>query len=255
MRLCQCQRRDATLRSKGILTAEAHAQVSTPPEQVGQRSTASNVAAQPGDIRHSTLLANICQASLVRVLERTDLLRPPQLSLTLPDLLEDLVPLLLALSFRLRDRELLQLLLDSLGLGHGVEQTGEESTLLAGHLSRRGIVGDGAVTHGPDVLGSVHHEVLVDGQTTTGVLLGRDLVHQVTDDRADGVTSGPDKKTVRNSLNLLRPIWLGDFGLDVLIGDLLDHGLCADRNLLFLERRLGVVDQLLGEHGKNLRGI
>lgn len=235
----------------GLLTAEAHAQVSTAPEEVGHGTTTGDVAAQPADVRNSALLSDVSHATLVRVLEGTNLLGSPQLLLAFADRVKDLVTLL-TLSLGLGIRQLLQLLLDSLGLGHGVEKTGKESTLLTGNLGGRGVVGNSTVTNGPDVLSAVHDEVLVHSKTTTRVLLGRELVHQIADNGANSVTGSPDQQTVGNTLDGLGSIRVGDHGLDVLVGDVLDHSLSADRDLLLLEGRFSVVDKLLGEHGKDV---
>ena len=40
---------------------------------------------------------------------------------------------------------------------------------------------------------------------------------------------------------------------DALFLHLLDHGLCQDLDLALLERRLGVLDELLAEHGQHGR--
>jgi hypothetical protein len=234
------------------LTAEAHAQVGTAPEQVGHGTTAGDVAAQPADIGHCALLADVGEGALVGVLEGTDLLVAAELLLALADLVEDLVALLVVLGQRLALGEVVELLLESLALGHGVEEAAEEGTLLAGDLGGGGVVGDGAVADGPDVVGAVHDEVFIDGEAAAGVGLGGELGHEVADDAADGVTGGPDEETVGDSFEFLGSVGSGDLGLDVLVGNLLDHGLGADGDRLLLEGRFGVVNQLLGEHGENV---
>lgn len=188
----------------------------------------------------------------MRVLEGADLLNTAELLLALTDLVEDAVPLVVVLGLRLDFGQMLQLLLNGLRLGHGVEHTGQEGTLLAGNLGGGGVVGDGAVTDGPHVLRAVDDQVLVHGKTAARVLLGGDLVHEVADDVADSVTGGPDEQTVGDSLQLLGAVGLGNLGLDKLIGDVLDHGLGADGDGFLLEGRFGVVNQLLGEHGKHV---
>ena len=240
------------LRERKPLTAKAHAQISTAPEKIGHGSTTGNVTTQPADVCHGTLLSDVSQATLVRVLEGTNLLNPAQLLLALPDLVENLVTVVVVLGLALDLGEPLQFLLDGLGLGHGVEQTGQESTFLAGNLGSGGVVGDGTVTNSPDVLCAVDDQVLVHGKTAARVLLSGDLAHEVTDDVADRVTGGPNQQTVRDCLNLLGTVRLGDLSLDLLVVNALDHSLGANGDGLLLEGRFGVVDQLLGEHGKHV---
>ena len=188
----------------------------------------------------------------MRVLEGTNLLGAAELLLALTDLIEDLVALLIGLDQGLLLGELGKLLLDLISLGHGVEEAGQEGTLLTGNLGGGSVVGDGTVTDGPDVVSTVHNQVLVDSETTARVSLSGELAHQVTDNGADGVTGGPDEKTVGDGLHALGSIGVGNLGLDVLVGDVLDHGLGADSDGLLLEGRLGVVNQLLGEHGQDV---
>lgn len=236
----------------GSLTAEAHAQVSTAPEKIGHGTTTCDVAAQPADVCNRTLLSDVRQTSLVGILEGTNLLGSAQLLLAFADLIENLVALLGALGLCLSLRQLLQVILDGLGLSHSVEETSKESTLLTSNLSSGGIVGDSAVTDGPNVLGTVDDQVFVNSETTARVLLGGKLAHKVPDNRADGVTGGPNQETVRDGFQFLGSVGLSDLSLDVLIGHVLDHGLGADGDSFLLEGRLGVVNKLLGEHGKHV---
>lgn len=148
--------------------------------------------------------------------------------------------------------ELADALLKDLGASHVVEETSQEVALLSGDLGGRGVSSDGAVTDSPDIAGTLDNEVLVHGKTAARVLLGRDAVHEVLDDGAHGVASGPDEETVGESNLLTGTIGFVDFGLDGLFGDLLDHGLGHDVNLLLLEGALRVLDQLLGEAGKDV---
>ena len=186
------------------------------------------------------------------VLEGVDALGPPQALLQLLDLVESLVASLLVGGLLLDLGELGELGLDLLSLGHLVEHAGEESALLSGNLGSGGVVGDGAVADGPDVFGTLDNKVLVDSETAARVLLGGDLVDQVLDERAHSVTGGPDEETVGDPLEHLLAIGAHGLGLNVLFCDVLDHGLCADVDGLLLEGLLGVVDQLLGEHGQDV---
>lgn len=234
------------------LTAEAHAQVGTTPEEVGQGATSGEVSGQPRDIGNSLLAANVCERALVRVLERSHLLDTSQTLLQVLDRSKGLVASLFARCLLLDIGQVGEFHFDVLSLGHLVEQTGEECAFLCSDLSRRSIVCDGAVTDGPDIIGTLDNEVLVDGQTTARLFLCGKLRHQVLDDRAESITGGPDEETVWDLLQNLLSLWAGELGLDVLVGDILDHGLCADLDRLLLEGLFGIVDKLLGKHGENL---
>lgn len=151
-----------------------------------------------------------------------------------------------------RRRELADVLLQVLGLGHVVEQLGQEVALLRGDLGGGRVSGDGAVADGPDVPGALHHEVLVDGEAAARVLLGGNLAHEVLDEGPEGVSGGPDQQAVGELDALLAAVGVHSLGLDVLVGDVLDHGLEADVDLLLLEGALGVLNQLLGEGGQDV---
>jgi hypothetical protein len=188
----------------------------------------------------------------VRVLKGSDLLDAAEALLELLDLAEDLVASLLAGGLLLGVGELGKLGIDFLGLGHVVEHAGKESTLLGSDLGRWGVVCHSAVTDSPDVLRALDNQVLVHGETTARVLLCGDLVDEVLDQGSEGVTSGPDEKTVWDLLDHLLAVGPSGLGLDVLLSHVLDHGLCADGDGLLLECLLGVVDELLGEHGQDV---
>ena len=190
----------------------------------------------------------------MRVLERTHLVGAAKTLLEILDVGKDLVTGILGGGL-LGSGKALELLLNLVGLGHLVEEAGEESTLLGGDLSSGGVVGNSTVTDGPDVLGALDDKVLVDVQTTTGIGLSGNLGHQILDNGTDSVTGGPDEQTVRNLLHNLLAVGTNELGLDVFLGNVLDHGLGTDVNGLLLEGLLGVVNQLLGEHGKNLSWI
>lgn len=186
------------------------------------------------------------------VLEGTNLLGSTELLLALTDLIKNLIALIVGLGLGLAIGQVLEFLLNGIGLGHGVEKTSQEGTLLAGNLSSGSIVGNSTIANGPDVLGTVHDKVFVDSKTTAGVLLSGDLTHQITDNWANSVTSGPNQQTVGDSLHSLGSIRVSDLGLNVLVSDILDHSLSADGDLFLLKGRFGVVNQLLGEHGQNV---
>ena len=150
------------------------------------------------------------------VLKGTDRLDPPQPLLQSLDLAKDLVTGLLSWCLLLCNGELGKLALNLGGLGHVVEHAGEESTLLSGDLGSGGVVGNGAVTDSPDVLGTLDDEVLVYGETTAGVLLCGNLVDEVLDNGSESVTSSPDQKTVRDLLELLLAVRAGRLSLDEL---------------------------------------
>ena len=167
-----------------VAGAEAHAKVSTAPEEVGDGTARGNVTREPRDICDSLLGANVGERTLVGVLEGVDTPQPPLPLLQFLDLLESLVTGLSVGSLLLNFRELRELSIDLLGLGHLVEHAGKESTLLSGDLGGGGVVGDSAVTDSPYVLGTLDNKVLVDSETTAGVLLTRNLVDQILEQRS-----------------------------------------------------------------------
>jgi len=152
-----------------VAGAEAHAQVGGAPEEVGELATTGEVAGHPADVSDSLLGTNVGQGTLVRVLEGTHLLDAAEALLQVLDLGESLVANLLVGGLALLLGEGGELGLELLGLGHLVEEAGEESALLGGDLGGGSVVCDGAVADGPDVLGALDDEVLVDGKTTAGV--------------------------------------------------------------------------------------
>ena len=185
------------------------------------------------------------------VLKGTDLLHAPQLPLQFLDVGKDLGAIVSA-RFGLSVGETGELVVDDFGFGQGIEETGEEGALLRGHLCRGCVVGDRAVADGPDVLSAVDDEVFVHRETAAGVLLRGDLGHEIFDDGAEGVSGGPDEEAVGEDFFLFGAVGSGVFCFDCLVGDVLDHCFGADGDAFFLEGLLGVVDQLLGEHGKNV---
>lgn len=187
------------------------------------------------------------------VLKGTDLLDSPQLLLQSLDILEDLIASGGRRGFALLRGQGSEFAVDGLGFGEGVEEAGKEGALLARDLGGWGVVGDGTVTDGPDVLSTVDDEVFVYGEAAAGVLLRRYLGHEVLDDGADGVTGGPDEEAVGEGFELFGPVRFCEFGFNVFVGNSLDHSLCANGNRFFFEGGFGVVDELLGEHGQDVR--
>jgi len=235
------------------LTAKAHAEVCAPPEEVREGATGGDVTRQPTDVGNSLLTADVSQAALVGVLEGAHLLDAAQALLHLFVGLEDLVAGGLVGGALLLGAQRAQLVLEALGLRHLVEQAGEEGALLRRDLRGRRVVRHRAVPHRPDVLRALHHQVLVHRQPAPAVLLRRDLRHQVAHQRPQGVARRPHEQPVRNLLHLLLAVGTGRLSFDVLVGDVLDHGLGADGDLLLVEGSLRVLDQLLAEHGKDVR--
>src|SRR5699024_8993098 len=72
----------------GEATAKHHTKISTPPEEISERSTTGKVPTQPTDIGNRTFFSNIRKTSLVGVLEGSNLLSLAELFLQLPDLSE-----------------------------------------------------------------------------------------------------------------------------------------------------------------------
>ena len=235
-----------------VASAKAHAEVGRAPENIGNGAARGNVSRKPRNVGNGLLRANVGERALVRVLKRTNRLDPPQPLLQRLDLAKDLVTGLLAGCLFLLDRQLRELLFNLGRLGHVVEHAREESTLLGSNLGSGSVVGDGAIADCPDVLGALDNQVLVDGETAARVLLGGDLVDEVLDNGAESVAGGPDEKTIGDALELLLAVGTRGLGLNVLVRDILDHGLCANVNRLLLERLLRVVNELLGEHGQDV---
>ena len=119
-------------------------------------------------------------------------------------------------------------------------------------MGGRGVVGDGAIADGPNVFGAVDDKVFVYGEAAAGVFLRGDLAHEVFDDGAQGVASSPDKEAVGEAFGFFGAVWASVFSFDGFVGDLFYHGFCADGDGFFFERRFGVVDELFGEHGKDI---
>lgn len=129
-----------------------------------------------------------------------------------------------------------------------LEDTGEVDTLLTGDLGSGGVRGGGTVTDGVDTISTEQSEVVVDEETPSLGLDMRELGHKVSGDVPRGVTGSPDEETVRDLSNFLVCVLDDDaLGLDVL-----NHGSGEDINLVLLEGRLSVLDELLGEGGENV---
>lgn len=232
------------------LTAEAHGEVGTSPEQVGQAATTGNVTVEPRNISNSLLATNVGQATLVGVSEGLDVLDPAKLLLKALNLSGDLsrVTLLeVQAAAELLDTSLLRV-----SLRHVVEQAGQERTLLGSDLSSRGVASNGAVTDGPDIAGALDNKVLVDSKTTARILLGGNLAHEVTDNGANSVSGSPDKQTVRDTESLLGAIRTSALSLNKVLCHPLDHGLEFDVNVLLAQGVLGVLNELLGERRENV---
>lgn len=186
------------------------------------------------------------------VLKGANLLDSPQLLLQGFDVLEDFVASGGVGGSALLGGEGGEFAVDGFGFGEGVEKAGEEGAFLGRDLCCGGVVGDGAVADGPDVFGAVDDEVFVHGKAAAGVLLRGDLGHEILDDGADGVAGGPDEEAVGEGLELFGSVGFCEFGFDVFVSDLFDHGLCTNINGLFLKSGFGVVDELLGKHGEDV---
>lgn len=238
-------------RGGGKHTAKAHAQISALPEKIGHGATARDVATEPTHVGDGLLSTDISQGSLVGILEGADLLDATELFLALGDLGQNDLAVVRARG-GLFGGEVFEFRLEGVRLGHGVEEAGEEGSFLGRDLSGGSVVGYGAVADGPDVLGAIDDQVFVDFETATGFGLGGDLGHEVFDDGSEGVTGSPDQEAIGNLLDRFGSIWVVDLGFNVLVGDVLDHGLGSDFNVLFLEAGFRVLDQLLAEHGQNI---
>lgn len=172
-------------------TAEAHAQVSAPPEEIGEASTRRDVPIEPFNVGYGLLAPNVGETALVGVLEGPDLLDAPE------PLLAPLNLGLLLDTFGVGSGDclgfmkLVDLLSELLGTAHGVEEPGEIVALLSRDLTCGRVAGDGAIANSPNVLGTLDDEIIIDGETAFRVLLRRQLGHQILDDATDGVASRP----------------------------------------------------------------
>lgn len=231
-------------------TAEAHGEVGASPEEVGHAAAGGEVAVEPVDVGDGLFATDVSQGALVRVVERLDILDAAELPLKALNLAGRLGAVA---GVEVEGAaEVVDAGLEVLRLGHVVEQAAEEAALLGGDLGGGGVASNGAVTDGPDVAGTLDDKVLVDSEATARVGLGGDARDEVLDDGADSVAGGPDEEAVGDDDALAGAVGLGDLGLDGGLGDLLDHGLGLDVNLLLAEGVLGVVNQLLGEGGQDV---
>lgn len=235
----------------GKHTAKAHAQISAFPEEIGHGATARDVATEPTHVGDGLLSTDIRQGSLVGILEGADLLDATELFLALGDLGQNDLAVV-RVRGGLFGGEVFEFRLEGVRLGHGVEEAGEEGAFLGRDLGGRSIVGYGAVADSPDVLGAIDDQVFVDFEASAGFGLCGNLGHEVFDYGPEGVTRSPDEEAVGDLLDRFGSIWVVDLGLNVFVGDVLDHGLGSDLNVFFLEAGFRVLDQLLAEHGQDI---
>jgi len=197
------------------------------------------VSVEEGEIGDSLLRSNVSQRTLVRVVERREiegLVQPLDGPL-------DILGRCLGSS-----PQLVQLILEFLGSGHFGKGPSEVSSLLTGSLSGRSVGSGGTVTEGKDLGSTSQSHVTVDDETSSLSLVLGELGHEVSGDLSRGVSGSPDEETVRDLLDLLVTV-LDD---DRLFTYILDHGSGKDINLVLLERRLGVLNELLGEGGQDV---
>ena len=142
----------------------------------------------------------------------------------------------------------LELVLRDIPLGELLQGLGEVGSLLSSDLSGRSVLGSGVVSDGKDSGSTQKLEVVVDGKSSSGGLDVGELGHEVPGDVSGGVSGSPNEKSVGDLLDL----FVGVLDDDVLLVDLLNHGLGHEVDLVVGEGRLGVLDELLGEHGKDV---
>jgi hypothetical protein len=163
------------------------------------------------------------------------------------DLLDQSVNRLLRYTFLAL--ELVQLSLCLHPLPHLAKHLRKEGALLTSDLGGGCIGRSGAVSDSVHSIGTIHGHEVVDLDTSTLRLCPGQLGHEVPGNLARSVTGRPDQKTVWNLAHLLVGILNDDpVGLDIL-----DHRTGKNINLVFFERGLGVLDELLGECGQDIR--
>ena len=116
-------------------------------------------------------------------------------------------------------------------------------------MSCGSIGGGGTITDSVDTVGSDHRHVVVYNETTSLVLSLGQLGHQFTCDLSRGVSGSPNQQPVWDFSNLL----VGVLDDDGSLLDILDHGSSENVDLVVLELRFGVVDELLGECREDVR--
>lgn len=209
------------------------------PEEHGSRTARGNVTVEESQVGNSLFGTNVGKGTLVRVVEGSDLAGPVDLlgkALNLGSVGGGVGP------------QSSELLLELGLLAELLEDTGEVDTLLIGDLGSGGVRGGGTVTDGVDTLSAEQSEVVVDEETPSLGLDVRELGHKVSGDVPGSVTGSPDEETVRDLSDFL----IGVLDDDALGLDVLDHGSGENINLVLLEGRLCVLDELLGEGGENV---
>jgi hypothetical protein len=230
--------------------------VSGSPEQHGSSTSGGEVTVEEGQVGDSLLRPNVADRSVM--LNRSVLKNGHSRKRTLVGVVEGSelggsVQLLgQSLDFSLVGSgvglQLLELSLKLVLLSELAEHLGKVDTLLRGDLGSGGVLSSGAVSHGVSSLSSEQSKVVVNKQTSSLSLCVGKLAHQVSGDLSGSVTGGPDKKTVGDLLHLLVGV------LDDNAGrlDILNHGSGENVNLVGSELVLSVLDELLGEGGKDV---
>lgn len=212
--------------------------VSRTPEVVGGETSGREVTLEEGKVGDSLVGSDVGKRTLVGVREGRDVAGT-----------DDSVGERVELSgFSVRRLGRVEVSEKSILLVELREDASEVTTLLRGDLGSGSVVGSSAVTEGEDTFSSEEAKVFVNEETSSRVLLLRNLVHQILGDLTSSVTSGPNKETVR-VLNEFLLFVLSD---ESFLFDFLDHSLGGDVDLVLLEGRHGVVNELLREHGKNV---
>ena len=121
-----------------------------------------------------------------------------------------------------------------------------------GDLCSWRVLREGAVTEGVNLVATVQSQVLVDQQTSSCCLLFDNLGGQLFGQLTLSVTTGPDKGTVWNDHILGLTVWMAVCRVDVLVVNLLDHGVGLQVEALLLKNILSILDQPWVEHREDI---
>lgn len=236
-------------------------------------TTRREISLEPADVCDSPLLSNVRQTTLVTVFKRVDRFDAPQSLLQFFNAPEDLISRFGVRSGRLGFGERGELVRDDTCTSHAVEHTSEEGTLLRSYLRCRCVGRDFensfstspvnvtvkkkaltcTIADSPDVLCTFHDEILVHFQAALRLCLRGDLAHEVFNNRAKGIARGPNQQAVRYLLDDFIALGIAVFSIDVFLLHVFDHGFGANVDSFFSKSLFGIVNELFGEHGEDLR--
>ena len=151
-----------------------------------------------------------------------------------------------SLDFALLDRS--KFVAEGFGLSEHGKRPGEVGSLLRSGLGGGRVRGGGAIPNCKDFRSAEDSHVVVDGKTSSVLLVLGQVTHELSRDTTGRVSGRPNEETIGNLSDFL----VGVLHLDRLFRHVLDHGSGQDINLVFLESGFSVLDQLLGKGGKDV---